>query len=232
LTAAIEYPGVSDVNRAILEHEQFAPSNEIGSLEGRSGEGAAARRSWLRFFLAILPSWMYNGRNTGGAAGRQSWDSAEKIWREDQMKKSVLVLGVAALIIIVASSVVQARKASPAGGKKVVYVSADKADYKESPAKGVSMVALWGDQDKGAHATFSKFEPGYDAGMHTHTSDLWIVGVKGAYLYKDEAGEKRVGPGDYLFVPGGHKHWSGGDKTEGAVFYEEGAGKFDSVPAK
>jgi quercetin dioxygenase-like cupin family protein len=68
--------------------------------------------------------------------------------------------------------------------------------------------------------------------MHTHTNDVWIVVLKGAYLYKDEAGEKRVGTGDYLRVPGGHKHWSGGDKNEGALFYEEASGKFDLIPAK
>jgi len=56
--------------------------------------------------------------------------------------------------------------------------------------------------------------------------------VKGAYLYKDDAGEKRVGPGDFLRVPGGHKHWSGGDAKEGALFYEESSGKFDLIPAK
>jgi len=33
-------------------------------------------------------------------------------------------------------------------------------------------------------------------------------------------------------VPGGHKHWSGGDRTEDALFYEEGSGKFDTIPAK
>lgn len=97
---------------------------------------------------------------------------------------------------------------------------------------GVSTAPIWGDQNAGAHATFSKFAPGYDAGVHTHTNDVWIVGIKGAYLYKDDAGEKRVGPGDFLRVPGGHKHWSGGDKKEGAVFYEESSGKFDLIPAK
>jgi hypothetical protein len=51
------------------------------------------------------------------------------------------------------------------------------------------------------------------------------VPIKGAYLYKDEASEKRVGPGDFLLVPGGHKHWSGGDRTEGALSYEEGSGE-------
>jgi quercetin dioxygenase-like cupin family protein len=114
---------------------------------------------------------------------------------------------------------------------KVVFVAASTANYK-STQPGVAMAAIWGDAATGAHATWTKFDPGYDAGMHTHTNDVWIVGVKGAYLYKDDAGEKRVGPGDFLRVPGGHKHWSGGDKKEGALFYEEGSGKFDLIPAK
>jgi hypothetical protein len=46
----------------------------------------------------------------------------------------------------------------------------------------------------------------------------------GAYLYRDEAGERRVRPEDFLRVPGGHKHWSGGDKTEGALFYRKRQG--------
>ena len=142
-------------------------------------------------------------------------------------------LGIGTLIIGMAACVVQAQKASTSNTtKNVIYVAADSATFKQSPAGGVSMATLWGDPDRGAHGTYTKFDPGYDAGMHTHTSDVWIVVVKGAYLYKDEAGDKRVGPGDFLRVPGGHKHWSGGDKTEGALFYEEGSGKFDLKPAK
>lgn len=144
------------------------------------------------------------------------------------MKKSLIVSAVAAFAFVAALvGVAQAQKE-----KQVVYVSSAKATYTASPMGGVSMQALEGEMDKGPHATFTKFDPGYDAGMHTHTNDVSIVVVKGAYLYKDDAGEKRVGPGEYLFVPGGHKHWSGGDKTEGAIFYEQGSGKFDSVPAK
>jgi quercetin dioxygenase-like cupin family protein len=149
------------------------------------------------------------------------------------MKASLMGLGIGTLIIGMAACVVQAQKASTSNTtKNVIYVAADSATFKQSPAGGVSLATLWGDPDRGAHGTYTKFDPGYDAGMHTHTSDVWIVVVKGAYLYKDEAGDKRVGPGDFLRVPGGHKHWSGGDKTEGALFYEEGSGKFDLKPAK
>jgi quercetin dioxygenase-like cupin family protein len=148
---------------------------------------------------------------------------------EDDMKPSRLVVLAAAIVIAWSIGRVQGQ----AGGKKVTFVSAEQADYKDMGTNpGVSMAAVWGDTNKGAHATFTKFVPGFDAGMHTHTNDVWIVGVKGAYLYKDDAGEKRVGPGDFLRVPGGHKHWSGGDAKDGALFYEESNGKFDSIPAK
>ena len=144
------------------------------------------------------------------------------------MKKSVMVSAAAAFAVVAALvGVARAQKET-----KVIYVSSEKATYTAMPMGGVSMQALVGEMDKGPHATFTKFEPGYDAGMHSHTNDISIVVVKGAYLYKDEAGEKRVAAGEYLFVPGGHKHWSGGDKKEGAVFYEQGSGKFDTVPAK
>ena len=84
---------------------------------------------------------------------------------------------VAALVIIVALvGVAQAQK-----GKQVIYVSSAKATYKPSAMGGVSMQVLVGDPDKGPHATFTKFDPGYDAGMHTHTNDVSLV--KGAYLY-------------------------------------------------
>jgi quercetin dioxygenase-like cupin family protein len=145
------------------------------------------------------------------------------------MKPCLLVVS-GALALVMAWSI---GKVQGQADSKVVFASSSKANYAPAPgSNGASMAPIWGDASAEAHATFTKFVPGFDAGMHTHTNDVWIVVIKGAYLYKDESGEKRVGPGDFLRVPGGHKHWSGGDKKEGAVFYEEGSGKFDLIPAK
>ncbi|MGA7360813.1 MAG: cupin domain-containing protein [Candidatus Sulfotelmatobacter sp.] len=145
------------------------------------------------------------------------------------MKRSLFVAGVAAALMAAWSvGRVQGQKGQ---AEKVIFVSVDQAKY-SAMGNGVSMAAIWGDAKTGAHGTFTKFEPGRDSGMHTHTNDVWIVVIKGAYLYKDDAGEKRVGPGDFLRVPGGHKHWSGGDAKEGALFYEESSGKFDLIPVK
>jgi quercetin dioxygenase-like cupin family protein len=139
---------------------------------------------------------------------------------------------VAATTIVIAGT--NPAKAKPGGKtsiKEVIYASADSATYEER-FPGVSMAVVWGDPDKGAHGMFTKFVPGYDAGMHTHTNDVWLVVLKGAYLYRDEAGDKRVGPGEFIRIPGGHKHWSGGDQAEGALFYSEGSGKFDKGDVK
>jgi quercetin dioxygenase-like cupin family protein len=157
--------------------------------------------------------------------GVQSETAAEK---GEMMKRSLLVVGMVAAIIAAWSV---GRVHGQNEMKKVVYVSSDQANYTSS-VRGVSMAKIWGDAEKGAHATFTKFAPGQDNGMHTHTNDVWIVVLKGAYLYKDDADEKRVAAGDFLRVPGGHKHWSGGDAKEGALFYEESSGKFDLIPVK
>ena len=142
------------------------------------------------------------------------------------MKRLLLIVGMGAALMM--AWFLERVQGQQSQASKVVFASPDQAKFTEV-GKGSS---IWGDANMEAHATFTKFEPGFDAGMHTHTNDVWLVVIKGAYLYKDDAGEKRVGPGDFIRVPGGHKHWSGGDKKEGALFYEEGSGKFDLIPEK
>ncbi len=113
--------------------------------------------------------------------------------------------------------------------KELIFVSADRAEFKEV-VPGISKALLWGNDQTGPYGAFTRFVPGIDSGMHTHTNDVLAVVIKGVYLYKDSAGEKRVGAGDFIWIPGGMKHWSGGDPSEGAFFYEESFGKFDLVP--
>ena len=143
-----------------------------------------------------------------------------------------VVVGAVSLVLAQAqTSSPSDKKSTSDKDKGVVHISSEKATFTER-FPGASMSVVWGDPDKGAHATFTKFVPGWDGGMHTHTANVWLVVIKGAYLYKDDAGEKRVGPGEFIRIPAGHKHWSGRDKTEGALFYQEGSGKIDKVDAK
>ena len=88
------------------------------------------------------------------------------------MKKSLLIVGVATTLMIAWSiGRVQAQQDQSKG--KVIFVSADQANFRDM-GNGVSMAGIWGDADKGAHATFTKFPPGYDAGLHTHLRTLDI----------------------------------------------------------
>ena len=117
------------------------------------------------------------------------------------MRRSLWMLAIAlGLIVAWSTGRLQAQ------GDKVTFADPNHASFTELPnagRAGVSSATLWGDPNSGAAGTYTKFVPGWDAGWHTHTADVWIVGIKGAYLYKDEAGEKRVGPGDFLRVPAG-----------------------------
>jgi len=115
------------------------------------------------------------------------------------MKKVLVTLGMTALVAVVGSVVVaQSQEESP---KKddVIFASAEKATFKEV-RPGISKAAVWGDEEKGAYGSFTKFKPGVDNGMHTHTNDIWVVGIKGAYIYRDEAGEKRVTAGNFIRI--------------------------------
>jgi hypothetical protein len=90
------------------------------------------------------------------------------------MKRSLLVVGVAAALIVAWSvGLVQGQKGK---AEKVIFVSSDQAKY-TGMGPGVSAAPIWGDAKAEAHATFTKFEPGHDSGMHTHTNDVWIVGI-------------------------------------------------------
>ena len=147
------------------------------------------------------------------------------------MKRSLTFLVLAAALAFMWSiGFVHGQQEQPKK-KELIFIPAEEAEFKEV-VPGVSKAVLWGDHDKGPYGAFTKFVSGYDAGMHSHTNDVWIVVLKGAYLYKDDAGEKRVGPRGFMRIPGGTKHWSGGEPKEGALFYEESSGKFDLVPAK
>ncbi len=134
--------------------------------------------------------------------------------------KLVSVFGVA--VVACALGVVLAQSK-----KEPVYVESGKAEFKEI-VPGVKKKILWGNHDKGPYGAFTKFDPGLTNSLHSHTSEVRIVVLQGAYIYKPQNGnERRVGVGSYISIPGGDVHVSTGDPKEGALFYEESPGKFD-----
>jgi mannose-6-phosphate isomerase-like protein (cupin superfamily) len=117
---------------------------------------------------------------------------------------------------------------------KVVYMSSATAKYANVPDAPISQAQLFGDANADApHGEFITFPPNLDAGgWHVHTNTVNLVVLKGAYIYRDASGEKRVGPGEFIRIPGGHRHWSGSDAKEGAVFYMHQQARMDQKPVK
>ena len=142
--------------------------------------------------------------------------------------KPAWMLAAVVVAVAVTTALVSADQEQSSG---VIFAHSRTAKYSQL-VPGVSSYVAWGDTANGPFGGFTRFRPGYDAGMHTHTADVLLVVLRGAYLYRDDAGAKRVGPGDFMRIPGGHKHWSGGDRKEGALFYQETFGKFDLIPVK
>ena len=134
--------------------------------------------------------------------------------------KLVSVVGAAVVAWSLGVAVAQSKK-------EPVFVESGKAEFKEV-IPGVKKKILWGNDDVGPYGAFTKFDPGLTNPLHTHTNEVRIVVLRGAYIYKPQNGnERRVGAGSYISIPAGAVHVSGGDPKEGALFYEESTGKFD-----
>ena len=134
--------------------------------------------------------------------------------------KLVSVVGVAVVACSLGVAVAQSKK-------EPVFVESEKAEFKEV-VPGVKKKILWGNHDAGPYGAFTKFDPGLTNPLHTHSNEVRIVVLRGAYIYKPQNGnERRVGAGSYISIPAGAVHVSGGDPKEGALFYEESPGKFD-----
>ncbi len=142
----------------------------------------------------------------------------------NRLAKLSVILTVLCLGAIVAAAIAQ-------NDEKVKFVDSAKAEFKPAPAPGASFAVVWGDMETGPFGAFVKFEPGAKFESHSHSSQLRLAVIKGAYIYKGADGlEQRVGPGSFLTTPAGDHHTSGGDKKNGALFYMESNGKFDLVP--
>jgi len=132
-----------------------------------------------------------------------------------------------AILVSLVGAAMMACSLGVAVAQEPVFVESAKADFKEV-VPGVKKKVLWGNHDTGPYGAFTKFDPGVTNPLHSHSSEIRIVVLQGAYLYKPQKGkERRVSAGSYMSVPGGDLHVSGGDPKEGVLFYEESSGGFD-----
>ena len=143
------------------------------------------------------------------------------------MKRILAVIG---SFLVAGAALAQNAGAKPA----VIWPAADLKwmDITDGPP-GSKIVDLWGDHTKGAYGALIKFQPGFTAPLHTHTSDMRIVVVSGTFIHTPEGKPAvKLGPGSYLMQPGkSYRHTTACDKTSECVFFAESNGKFDIVMA-
>jgi quercetin dioxygenase-like cupin family protein len=132
------------------------------------------------------------------------------------------------------AGVATAAGAKPPKKPKVpVFISPSDLKWTETPgAQGVQVAPIRGNMTKGAYRVMAKFPAGTKHPLHTHSGDLEVVVISGTFLYgADDASTKEFGPGSYAFIPGGTKHVSGCKAGAECILFQEGAEKFDMVPA-
>ena len=113
----------------------------------------------------------------------------------------------------------------------VAWAAEDMKWMEAKEAPGIKYVDVTGHMDKGAYSAFVRLPAGSKHPLHTHTSDVKVVVISGTFLYAPEGGEERkLGPGSYLFVPGGLRQTSGVAEGSDCVMFQQGTGKFDMIP--
>ena len=126
--------------------------------------------------------------------------------------------------------------AKPMGRDPVVKPAADMkwTDLDPQRGPGVKISDISGDHTKGAFSAFIKFPAGFAAPLHTHSNAMKMVVISGTFVQQPEGKpEFRLGPGSYLFQPGGgYKHTTACDKASECLVFAEGIGKFDLKPVE
>jgi len=157
--------------------------------------------------------------------------------------KSFLAFAVTFVLAAVVTGAQDAAKA-PAGAPApkpmsktpVVKPAADMkwTDLDPQKGPGVKIADVSGDHTKGAFSAFIKFPAGFAAPLHTHTNAVKIVVISGTFVQAPEGKpEFRLGPGSYLFQPGGeYKHTTTCDKASECLIFAEGIGAFDLKPVE
>jgi len=103
-------------------------------------------------------------------------------------------------------------------------------DVPELP--GARQAVVWGDSTKGAYGMFEKWPGGTEVALHTHTHDNRGAMISGTLVITMEGeSAKELGPGSYVFVPGGARHSTSCKSGAECVFYvhQPGAGDLKMV---
>jgi Domain of unknown function (DUF4437) len=122
--------------------------------------------------------------------------------------------------------------ASKPSGTPIMVSFADLKWTELPERKGMQFAVLSGDPKTGEYTQIRKVPARTDNPLHSHSSELKNVIISGVwYTGPDRASAKDFGPGSVVMMPANWVHVSGCRSGSDCVFYQEGKGRFDFVPA-
>jgi quercetin dioxygenase-like cupin family protein len=145
---------------------------------------------------------------------------------EDPVKKPIVCLVVfgALLLALAPQAQAQAKKGS-------LFQPATDLKWTDLPDfPGVKMAVAEGDPAKGPSHIFIKFEPGFTAPRHHHTSDHYVTVVSGTLVLTTPEGERRLPPGSFFSFTGKTKHATRCEAGAECVLAIDSRGKWDVIP--
>src|SRR6478672_11155789 len=150
---------------------------------------------------------------------------------------SSAVVGFCVLTAVLPRVSSQSQKAEPVmpaqESKSPIMVAFADLKFVDLPERqGHQYALLSGDPKTGAYTQVRKVPAGTDNGLHSHSSEITNVIISGVwYTGPDAASARDFGPGSVVMMPANWLRVSGCRPGSECVFYQEGKGKFDFVPA-
>lgn len=143
------------------------------------------------------------------------------------MKKLIVPVVVFGALLLTRAPESQAQATK--GG--AVFLPATDLKWNDVPDfPGVKMAVVEGDPAKGPAHFFIRFEPGFAAPRHHHTSDHHVTVVAGTLVLTTPDGEKRLPAGSFFSFTGKTKHATKCEAGTPCVLAIDSRGKWDVIP--
>ena len=97
---------------------------------------------------------------------------------------------------------------------------------------GVHIANVEGDDMKGNHHSFMKFDAGFAAPLHTHTANHFVTVLTGTMVLSVDGVEHRLPPGSYFSFTNKKAHTSACAPGAECLIFADVRGKWDVIPQK
>jgi len=146
------------------------------------------------------------------------------------MKRNILLLATATLMILATSSMAESTN-SPSVNIPVTQLKYFDAGIKSHTVKGTLHAApAHGNLEKGAHGTFIKMPAGFVSDIHIHSSEYYAVVISGVGVNTVPGGKEVPLPvGSYWSQKGGERHITKCISPNECIFFINQSSKFDSI---